>query len=322
MKKFKNLISILLLFLITAMLIGCTTYVTEEKDKKSIDNTSLEKLDEKNTDQVTPNEELNQPIEKEVPLEDNNNTQPKEIETPVDNQESSEQSIFINFNINHPYSKQNKEGLIGSTIVHYDNYQSFKERYPNFDYYDEEYFNTKGLIFYSSWEHRPGNHHKVISLTYLDNILTLNVERRISEAAFAWFLPTEFECFVEYEKPGNVNLVKLNLVEKMNVETIKLSDEKLELIKGKIELHDYEKCTIDMLFIVDQVNEDNVEDYINNLLALYNIENYNYSLYDNYLYLFFDIADIDKCLELSKNVETKYASVVFINFYESKYIIS
>lgn len=78
-------------------------------------------------------------------------------------------------------TKKHTDGIVGTiSIDNYEEYLNYKKNYPNFQEYDEEFFNTQSIIIYGTWESSGSN---IVEITSLEldknNNLTLNVYKKI-----------------------------------------------------------------------------------------------------------------------------------------------
>jgi len=308
-KKYFKIVSIIILVISLFSLLGCSVNDEDNVDYESQYDVLKEMLDEK----ILAKKNLDVIIEISEPQVINGNLD--FVVAPISYEPVVIEEPF-------PYSPPE---YFDPYIVSIETYEEYRSIYPTCNNYDEEFFEMNGIIEYYGIITNNGSDHKIISLEYENNILTLNVEARGSEIILCgmWYnYPRPASYSIEYVKPEIVEEVILNF-RLRNFRDYHYLDkvEDVEKLRVRIEADDYIDVLIEIGFNFDNWVEEERESYINEKIDQYNLSEISDQIkclyYMKAIYIDIDKVDnelVDRLLLMLSDQELSYLYVGLQNY--------
>ncbi len=84
-------------------------------------------------------------------------------------------------------------------LIHFETYEEFVEAGYDTTFYNEAYFETKGLILFVEFDHVVGTKVAIHQLLYEDGILTVRANMQRPEVAICLYAPREYSFAIQYD---------------------------------------------------------------------------------------------------------------------------
>ena len=84
-------------------------------------------------------------------------------------------------------------------LIHFETYEEFVEAGYDTTFYNEAYFETKGLILFTEFDHVVGTKVAIDRLFYEDGILTVRANMQRPEVAICLYAPREYSFAIQYD---------------------------------------------------------------------------------------------------------------------------